>query len=163
MAKTFNTIEELMIYLQKQIPIGLEKIGEEVKEILRNNVQELWYDRPFTPTYYSRTMEYINCIQCSKVKNIGNGKYEVEIYFDTNLIQPHINSNGEWNQHANIDGEDVSAQIPYYIEEGNNSSIYSYQGVHPVENTKEWLEETDFLRKRMIEFLGKYGFTCSVI
>jgi len=163
MAKTFNTIEELMIYLQKQIPVSLEAIGEEVKKILRDNVQQLWYDRPFTPTHYTRSMEYINSIVCSKATKISNGQYRVEIYFATDLIQPYMSPNGEWNQHASIYGEDVSAQIPYYIEEGNNSPLFEYQGVHPVKITKEWIEDNDYLRKRMIKFLGKYGFNCSVI
>ena len=162
MAKTFNTIEELMIYLQNQIPVSLEAIGEEVKKILRDNIQTLWYDRPYTPTHYTRTMEYINSILCSKATKIANGQYKVEIYFATDLIQPYISNNGEWNQHASIYDEDVSAQIPYYIEEGNNSPIYLYKGVHPVKITKEWIEDTDFVRKRMVEFLGKYGFDCTV-
>lgn len=159
MAKTFNTIEELMIYLQNKIPVNLELIAEEVKGILRDNVQTLWYDRPYNPTNYIRTMEYINSISCSNAKKISNGNYEVKIYFATDLIQPHTNNSNEWNQHASIYGEDVSAQIPYYIEEGNNSSLYSYEGVHPVKITEKWLKDNDFVRRRMIELLGKYGFT----
>lgn len=163
MDKMFNSIDELMIYLQEQIPINLEIIGEEVKEILRNNVQQLWYGRSFTPHYYTRTFEYINSIVCSKAVPIGSGMYEVEIYFDTNLIHPYPSTNGNWPQHESIYGDDVSEFIPEWIEEGNNSPLFSYEGVHPTEDTKQWIEESGYFKNEIIKLLGIKGITCTII
>jgi len=164
MTKNFNSIKELMTYLQSQIPNNLEVIGENIRNKLRENVQELWYDRPFTPTHYNRTMEYINSLVCSKAVSTGGGIYEVEIYFDTNKINPYSSTNGNWPQHESVFGDDVSDYIPQWIEDGNNNSrLYSYEGVHPVKITKQWIDEIDYVRKKMIELLSHNGFNCSII
>lgn len=158
---TFSNLKDLMSYIEKNIPISLEIIGEEIKKILRDNVQQLWYDRPFTPTYYTRTMQYIDSISVDKAVKIGD-MYQVSIYFATDLILPYPSENGEWPKHESIYGEDVSAAIPYYIENGNNSPIFNYEGVHPMETTKDWLIETDYVKKRMIQILGSYGYSVQV-
>jgi len=159
---SFDNLSDLFAFLEENIPINLEIIGEEVKQILRDNVQQLWYGRPYTPTHYTRTMEYINSLQCSKVKKVGNA-YEVEVYFAIDLIFPHPAENREWSKHESIiDGEDVSAVIPYYIEYGNNSSLFKYEGVHPMEITTNWLEETNYLKNRMLELLKTHGFIISL-
>jgi len=153
----FKDLNSLLNYIEANIPVNLEKIGEEVKNILKDNIEKLWYGRNYTPTNYTRTREYINSLQCSNAKKIGGG-YQVEIYFATDLILPHSSDNGEWGQHESIHGEDVSVAIPYYIEYGNNSSLFSYDGVQPVQHTKEWLNDADYVKKRMRELLSGYGY-----
>lgn len=54
--KYFKDLNSLFDYTEKSIPVTLEQVGEQIKQILRKNVKELWYDRPFTPNYYTRTM-----------------------------------------------------------------------------------------------------------
>jgi len=158
----FKDVNSLEMYLRSKIPISLTVIGEEIKKKLRENIQNLWYDRDFTPTHYTRTMEYIESLRCSEVLNMGNGQYQVRIYFATHAIIPHSTPYGEWNQHAGVNYEDVSASIPSFIEYGNNSPLYSYQGVHPVETTKQWAKDMKIIQKRMVELLKKYGFSCSI-
>jgi len=153
----FKDLNSLLKYIELNIPINLNKIGEEVKSILRENVEKLWYGRSYTPTQYARTMEYINSIQYSKAKKVGSG-YQVEIYFASDLILPHPSNNGEWGQHESVYGEDVSAAIPYYIEYGNNSPLFNYEGVRPVGVTRDWLNDTDYIKKRMRELLSNYGY-----
>lgn len=153
----FKDMNSLLKYIELNLPINLEKIGEEVKNVLRENVENLWYGRNYTPTHYTRTMEYIDSIQCSKARKIGGG-YQIEIYFASDLILPHSPNGGEWGQHESVYGEDVSSAIPYYIEYGNNSPLFSYDGVRPVGVTKDWLNDTDYVKKRMRELLSKYGY-----
>lgn len=166
MAQSFTNFKDLIAYLENQLPISLELIGEEIKEMLRNNIQQLWYDQ-YQPQYYTRTYEYINSLRVSKAKKIGNG-YEVEIYFAYDLIQPYPAENGEWSKHESIvNGQDVSAAIPHYVEYGNNSSLFNLESVHPgglhiVEDMKNWLRQYDFLRKQIAIFLGEKGFVCSI-
>lgn len=160
--RDFKDFKSLFAYIEATLPINLEIIGEEVKNILKDNIENLWYGRSYTPTSYTRTMEYLNSVQCSKARKVGGG-YEIEIYFATDLILPHSYDNGEWPQHQSItDGEDVSAAIPSYIEYGNNSSLFSYEGVRPVGVTKDWLNDTDYVNKRIISLLGSYGFKVGI-
>ena len=84
--KTFKNWDELLKYCENNIVISLETIGEEVKKILRNNVQKLWYERNYEPTHYTRTYELIDSITVSKARKIDNG-YEVVVYFDTDKIR----------------------------------------------------------------------------
>ena len=162
----FKDYKSLFKYIEATLPINLEIIGEEVKTILKDNIEKLWYGRSYTPKNYTRTMEYLNSVQCSKVRKIGGG-YEIEIYFATDLILPHNYDNGEWPQHESItNGEDMSPAIPYFIEYGNNpggkNPIFEYEGVRPVGVTKDWLSDTDYVKKRIVSLLGSHGFNVVV-
>ena len=164
--RDFKNFESLFAYIEATLPINLEIIGEEVKNILKGNIEKLWYGRSYTPTSYTRTMEYLNSVQCSKARKVGGG-YEIEIYFATDLILPHSYNNDEWPQHQSItDGEDYSPAIPYFIEYGNNpdgkSPIFEYKGVRPTGATKDWLNDTDYVNKRIVSLLGNYGFKVGV-
>jgi len=46
----------------------------------------------------------------------------------------------------------------YYIEYGNNSPLFNYEGVRPVGVTRDWLNDTDYIKKRMRELLSNYGY-----
>jgi hypothetical protein len=156
----FNSIEAALKYIEANLPINLNKMAEEIKSILRNNVRVLWYERDFTPTHYTRTMELIDCISVKKAVKIGNA-YQVKIYFDTNLINPYPSENGEWSKHESItDGRDVSQYIPSFIEYGQNSPLFPYDGVHPVQETIDWIKEVNYLKTRMMELLKDKGFSC---
>jgi hypothetical protein len=155
----FKNLNALFKYMEKTQPIDLEKLGNEIKGWLRNNVRVLWYERSYTPKFYERTFELIESITCSKAKKIGNGEYQVKIYFDTDKINPYSGENGMWSQHQSItNGADVSSFIPLWIEEGQNSSIFSYEGVHPVRITKEEIKEDDYIKTRLKELLEHRGY-----
>lgn len=161
LAKQFSNWTDLMKHLESQMVVNLEKIGEEIKSVLRHNVKTLWYDRPFTPTHYSRTFELIDSITCSKAKQIGNGAYQVQIYFDTDKINPYPASDGEWSKHESITtGTNVNVYIPIWANEGQDSPLFSYEGVHFVEATIDWEKEDKYLMNRMKELLEKQGWKC---
>lgn len=159
--KEFTSWDSLFKYLEEQVEVNINKIGEEIKSVLRNNVRVLWYERPFTPQYYSRTYELIDSISLKRAKKTALGTYECEIYFDTDKINPYPSENGEWSKHQSItDDEDVSEFIPLWVEEGENSPLFSYEGVYPVRETKDFLEEDKYLKNRMKELLEDKGFIC---
>lgn len=159
--KQFDSISALMKHLESQMVVNLEKIGEEIKGWLRNNVRLLWYERDFTPSAYTRTMELINCLSIRKAKKIGNGQYQVEIFFDTDQMNTYPASGGEWSKHESITtGTDVRLMLPLWIEEGQNSPLFSYDGVHPVQTTIDEIEQDKYLKNRMMELLEKQGWKC---
>ena len=156
--KEFKSISAALAYLETHVVISLERIGEELKGVLRNNVRLLWYERDYTPTHYTRTYELIDSITVSKAKKVGNG-YEVMIYFDTDKINPYPASDGEWSKHQSITtGTDVSVYIPLWADQGQNSPLFSYEGVGFMKETIDWIKEDEYLKNRMIELLVMKGF-----
>jgi hypothetical protein len=161
--KTFKDLNSLMKHLENNILLDVQKVGEEVKSILRNNVRVLWYERNgtnWTPKDYERSWMLIDSISVSKAIKIGN-KYQVEIFFDTDKIIPMYGTDDKpWTRHMSIiDYKNVSEAIPLWIEEGNNnSSIYSYEGVHPVQITKDDLKSDNYIKERLKELLEMQGY-----
>ncbi|MDD4779013.1 MAG: hypothetical protein PHT02_00220 [Tissierellia bacterium] len=156
-------INKFMKQIEESVIVDLNKIGEEVKGVLRNNVRVLWYERNgmnWEPQDYERTYQLIDSITCKKVIKIGN-KYQVEIFFDTDKIQPMYGTDDKhWTRHMSVvNYSDVSEAIPLWIEEGNNNSrIYSYEGVHPVQETKEWIKNDNYIKERLKELLEMQGY-----
>ena len=158
--KTFKTIDAALKYIELQIPINLEKIGEELRDVLRNNVRLLWYGRGYTPTHYTRTYELIDSLSVTKAKKVGNA-WEVMIYFDTDKIHPYPAENGEWSKHQSItNGQNVAEWIPYWTNFGQDSPLFSYDGVGFLEETLRWESDDKYVRNRMKELLEDKGFTC---
>jgi hypothetical protein len=160
--KAFRNFAELIKHLENNILIDIQKIGEEVKNILRNNVRVLWYERNgmnWSPRDYERSWQLIDSITCKKALKVGD-KYQVEIFFDTDKIQPMYGTDDKpWTRHMSIvDNHSVADAIPYYIEYGNNSPIYEYEGVHPVETTITDLKSDDYIKERLKELLEKQGY-----
>jgi hypothetical protein len=162
-SKVFSDYNALIKHLENNILSDIQKIGEEVKGILRNNVRVLWYERNgmnWSPQDYERSFQLIESITCRKAIKTGN-KYEVEIFFDTNKIIPMYGTDDKpWTRHMSVvDYTDVSEAIPLWIEEGNNnSSIYSYDGVHPVQTTKQDLKDDNYIKERLKELLEMQGY-----
>jgi hypothetical protein len=83
--KYFNSVNDLVKHVNRELPINIEIIGKDIKSVLRFHLNE-WLNG-YSPKYYERTDMLINSITVSKVKSTGNG-YEIEIYFDANKITP---------------------------------------------------------------------------
>jgi len=162
---TFNNWNSLVKYIESNIVISLEKIGEEIKSVLRHELLTTWY-QTYTPQYYERTNMLIDSITVSKAKKVLGG-YEVEIYFDESKILPMPSDKGMFPAHMNItDGANMyggmsyGELLPLWIEKGQRSKIHSYTGVHMVERTVNWVKEDNYLKTRMIEILQNKGFLC---
>jgi hypothetical protein len=159
----FSDFNSLMRHLENNILLDVQKVGEEVKGVLRNNVRVLWYERNgmnWSPQDYERSWQLINSITCKQAIKKGN-KYQVEIFFDTDKILPTYGTDDKpWTRHMSVvDYSDVSEAIPLWIEEGNNnSSIYSYEGVYPVKTTVDDLKDDNYIKERLKELLEMQGY-----
>ncbi len=164
--KTFKSISEALAYLETNVVFSLEQIGEEIKGVLRQHLMVDWYSA-FTPTRYERTYQLIDSLSVKKAVKVGKG-YQVEIFFDPDKITPIPASQpGYFPAHMNItngassyNGMSYGELLPYWVEEGQHSSIRPYEGVHMVQNTKDWVCEDHYLKNRMIELLEMKGFQC---
>lgn len=161
--KTFSNWKDLMKYLDKQVEINLEKIGQEIAGVLKRYVQTNWYDAR-DEGYYQRTMDVLNSITVEKAKPIKNG-YEVRIFFDESKIRM-IEYDEFFNAHMSVDGSgmyggwSIPKWVVYWMNYGQNSPLYSYEGVHFLEDTIEWTKDDNYHINRMKELLEAKGFKC---
>lgn len=158
---TFDTTEQIHQYILKNAEEGLQQTLEKIKIELVKYVEKYWYGRENgTHNYYNRTMEFVDSITASKVKIQGN-TLSGEVFFDTTKIGSY-NDYPNWGQHQGLHGENVSELIPWYIEEGNKSSAYEYEGIHMVKNITLWAKHNNVPLKEIMSFLKTKGFQCEI-
>ena len=167
--KTFTSISAVLKYLEQNMVINLEKIGEEIAGVLKNYVNLNWYqymdNKKDATGGYERTMDILNSISVTKARPLGNGAYEVKIFFDETKIRM-IEYDGLFNAHLSVDGTgmyqgmSIPQWVVYWMNYGQNSPLYSYPGVGFLEETIEWTENDRYHINRMIELLEMKGFKC---
>lgn len=168
--KTFKSISEALAYIETNMVINLEKIGEEIAGVLKHYVKMNWYDymdnKKDAINGYQRTMDILNSISVTKAKPIGKGMYEVRIFFDETKIN-QINYPGRlFNAHMSVDGStsyggmSIAQWVVWWMNYGQNSPLYSYPGVGFLEETIEWTEDDQYHINRMRELLEDKGFIC---
>jgi hypothetical protein len=163
---TFNNVKDLLRFIETQLPINLEKICNEIKGVLKNELLNHWYNT-YMPSSYHRTYQLIESITVSKAIKVGN-VWQANIYFDEDKIEPIESNFGLFPSHMNITdgaseygGKTYGELLPMWIEEGQHSSIWSSTGIHMVERTVDWAREDNYVKNRMMELLRNKGFVCS--
>jgi hypothetical protein len=160
-----RTWEQFEKILKKEIQVNLEQIGKEIAGVLKKYVNDNWYKNS-NPESYQRTYDILNSITVSKVKHMSDG-YEVSIYFDETKIRM-IEYEGLFNAHLSIDGSgmyqgmSIPQWVVYWMNYGQNSPKYSYEGAGFLEDTIKWTEDDKYHINRMCELLEGKGFRCSI-
>lgn len=150
--KKFKNLSDYYDYIDKSLKKAMKDIGEEVKLELQDYIWENWY-KTYNPKEYERTFDFLNCVTFNVGKS--NGKYVAIVYYDTSKIKAEYNEYSYWNNHMSLSGEDVSEYIPRWIEKGQKSHVYSYNGVEPIRNIVKWCEEN--YKEKLKSYLNGYG------
>lgn len=81
----FNSTEGL-VKAMKQMALKqmVEKIGEDVKYLIKAYIEESFYGQ-YTPEFYDRTFQLLNSVVTSDVRDTKNG-YEITVYLDIDSI-----------------------------------------------------------------------------
>jgi hypothetical protein len=166
MAQVFNNLNELNTYLGKIVEQEIVKFAEEVKKALQQELKAKFYGRAgyhqnsSGTDWYTRTWELVDCITCSLVKKNGN-EYSIRVYYDTDRMNTYNAQDGEWSKHQSItDSQDVRYMLPFWIEEGQDSPLYSWGGFHIVKDLTDRLIDD---RALLLHFAHKFeqkGFKC---
>ena len=150
----------------------LRQIGLDAVRIVQGYIKKYWYDdtahlhgKP-SPSAYLRSYDYINCVSLRKVIKVAEGMFQVEIFLDTNKIRPlEPAQEGDWGRHIDTvtysksgSVNSVAAMIPSYIEYGNFSPAYSYDGTHPIQKAREYFRKSNYHVKRMQSLLNQLGY-----
>lgn len=161
--KTWSGLEQA---LRQSTKYSMLYVGDTVKRVLIDSVKRMWYSRPFTPMFYERTMDVLNSITVENV-SVNKNQFNARIYFDTDLIRQNPTPPGQWNQHMSVDGDTeyegrrISSWLISWMEEGQNSPLYSYEGTGHIAATQDYAEaESVYLIE---ESLAKLGINCIVI
>ena len=118
---------------------ALQLIMEKGKEELKKYVQVYWYDT-YTPTFYDRTDEFLNCVNAEFV-----GDNEVKIFYDEGKLSASFGNPDGWNQHMGFDGSPfVGSSFLEKVEFGMGGGSPSNprigaSGVHGMQRIRAWL------------------------
>lgn len=153
MARTFKNLSQLNNHINKTLKRAMDGVGKEVSKELGDYVFKNWYLARGNPNDYNRTFEFLDSVTFQTM--VARGKVFVEVFFDPDLIKPMYDEYSSWNQHMSLSQKDVSESIVGWIEYGQNSHLYSYKGIHMVENVREWCKKE--YRSLLIKEMNKLG------
>ena len=162
--KQVRTYSELFKELEKHIPNIIKNFGEEIRKALKSELKAKFYGRPGYEQdsdgtdYYTRTWELLDSIVCSPVEHKG-GKYTVRIYYDTDRMNTYPPVDDSWSKHQSITtGTDIRLMLPYWVEFGQNSPLYSWGGFNIVGDLADRLIEDHELLNCFVAAFRKLGF-----
>lgn len=170
MAKEFRSIKELNDYIEKVYLVQfLQKIGEEVKSVLKNFILNDLYGT-YTPHEYTRSMDFLNAVECKPVRKVGDS-YEVEIFINPDKFGTdsdiddggwlhHTSSLGEFRGDTSYGNKSISEWIIYWFETGDNSSPFSRGKIGMFESTRQWIRDDNYIKVRMQELFSGKGIIC---
>jgi len=153
MAKTFKNLNQLNKYINKLLKKAMDDVGLEVAKELGDYVFKNWYQARGNPSDYNRTFELLESVKFQTM--VSQGKIFTEVFFDPDLINPMYDEYSSWNQHMSLSQEDITESIVGWIEYGQSSKLYSYDGIHMVENVREWCKKR--YRSLLIKEMKKFG------
>lgn len=169
MSKNFKSLKELKNYLNEQLIIAMDNVGEKAKQYMYDYIERKLKETE--PKVYERTWEYLNSIDRIKAHMNSDGSIETIIYYNTDKIIPYLpsgvfnnwtgyemDSKMSWGQHTDIYGNSVAEILPLWMEEGTrdiNGNFYPRDGLHGIVNLKEWVERN--FRNELKKELNKLG------
>ena len=147
--KKIRNLGQLELYVNKRLEKAMDEVGDEVAKELGDYVFKNWYQARGNPKDYNRTFQFLESVTFQTM--FARGKFFTEVFFDPDLIDAMYDEYSSWNQHMSVRKEDVTEDIVGWIEYGQNSPLYSYDGIHMVENVREWCKKRyrEMLKEKM--------------
>jgi hypothetical protein len=168
---TFESIYHLEIYLNEQLGKALLKVMEKVKEMLSDNYQTMWYDRPsYQGNYYKRTYQLkkgLEIFPINKVK-ISDGSLILEAIVaftgkDIKAINVRDDNPKMFNSYMSLDSDkfynntQITEAIAYWIESGTRNNIYSMPATGVFKETNKKLK-ISMIQEEIKKILISEGF-----
>ena len=136
-----NGSELVKMMKQAGLKQMVEKIGDDVKYLIKAYMEECYYGR-YSPLFYKRTFQLLNSVTTSKVRETANG-YEITVFIDIDSI--HYNDAG------------YEEEIVWLASQGfhGSGSIYE-QGEFWVEAMQEL--DAGYIAKKFGEYMKGKGW-----
>jgi len=159
-------LSEIDLILGEIISEEIMKFAKEVKKALKAELKAKFYGRPgyaqdnSGTDWYTRTWELVDCISVRPLKKNGN-EFITEVFYDTDKMNTYPTDGHEWSKHESITtGTDVRLMIPFWIEFGQDSPLYSWGEFNIVGDLTERLIDDRALLQHFMSALTKKGFKC---
>lgn len=147
----------------KQFKKAMDMITNAVEEMLAQEaydkayeiLEKQWYGRPESE-YYKRTGDLLAGLN---VKQDKNGNYVVGVDGRALRQEPRAKGNdfaGSLGTHMGFNDEPVSSEIWMYVNEGNDSSAISYNGIDVIGQVEEYINSV--AKRLTVKFLRENGF-----
>lgn len=167
---SFKSMDEMHAYIDSQMAKSVQKdvvksVSQKIKKLLEDWVMSTVYENSHYA--YERTFEFLDSITIGNVTT-AKGVTSCEIYFDADKINQTLSKNTKWNSHMSVygykndesNGQPINEMIPYYLEYGTESPVYSHDENKFLESTRKELERgyfadlvKDYLRSNGINVL----------
>lgn len=138
-SRKVKTIEDINMVTEIIANGFAEYMSEVAKEFMQDYINQKVYlegSLGGPSDYYERTYDLKNAV----VARIdSNGQWYIRI--DGRKLHVRQQPDGMWGQHIGVDGQPVAGTMQYFLEEGNNSPLYSYDGIEYIEATEKYLNE----------------------
>jgi len=145
---SFSTLSGLFSFVEKQIESTLQsEISQESKKMLKESMEDKVYSRP-TTGIYERKNELLNSSD-TEFESSGTTKILSVFNNTSNNFMP--SGHPSW---LNLDSNE-NEKIPFWLEFGNESSLYAYSGTGYFEFMTQRLKKE--LKPLMIKGLKKRG------
>ena len=151
---TWKTLETKML---RPLKYSVEAYGRLIQEIIKKELLNRWYNTDANE--YVRTYDVLNSITTSKVVKVPNG-YALSVYFDKDKIRAERVDGSCWGQHISFNnditwgGMTIGEWIPVWIDKGQNSDVYSFDGIEYVKTTMAEIQKSGKKIESEIKKLG---------
>lgn len=159
---TFRNLNDYFNYVNNRLIKAMNNVGETAKQHMYDYVKNEMESRPENEDVYKRTWEYLNSISRIEATLAPDGSIETMIYYNTDLIEPHITTDGTLYAHMDDWGRDVSDMIPLWMETGESyltsNGTRHHKPVGGIIDLEKWVK-LNFKRELKKE-LNKLKITC---
>ncbi len=159
---TFRKLSDYYKYITNELIKVMDIVGEKARNHMYDYVKKEMESRPENEDVYKRTWEYLNSIDRISATLAPDGSIETMIYYNTDLIEPHITTDGTLYAHADDWGRDVSDMIPLWMETGvsyiTSNGYRSHKPVGGIIDLEKWVKLN--FKKELIKELKKKGIAC---
>ena len=156
---TFRNLNDYFKYVNNGLIKAMNVVGGKAKQHMYDYVKKEMESRPENEDVYKRTWEYLNSISRIDATLAPDGSIETMIYYNTDLINPHITTDGTLYQHMDDWGNDVSDMIPLFMETGESyltsNGTRHHKPVGGIIDLEKWAKSN--FKKELINELKKLG------
>lgn len=164
---TIRNPKEIAKYIMPILIEEMKKLGEEIRKALQSELKAKFYGREGyhqnqeATDWYERSWELLECISLD-IKVSGN-EVIARIFYDTDKMttSPSYVKDGvtQWSRHESITtGTDVRLMLPYWIEFGQSSPLYSWSGFNIVGDLTERLSDDQVVLQWFKRAFEKRGY-----
>lgn len=128
-----------------------KEISTMTKEVQKSKKQSEVYDA-YTPTQYDRTYEFLNSNDTKLDKKVYKNNIYMFVYTPTTL--EFMGRHPSW-----VDGSNQNKNIPYWIQNGNDSPLFSYEARDYITPTRNEIDMK--LKATLIKGYRRYGIVAT--